>query len=276
MFTPSHPSPLALDPYFPCEDPRQSGGSTQFPSLICCRASPKSTRSRQIHHVRTSLSILIQQPEGRRNGQSEESQKRKRAKYHSDSADKHNCGTIVTSMMSNIKSACVNKDTRTQTDVEESDSAALERKNTGVSPHRPVQGRTTRWMRRQQHCEDRKTPSPIIPKIQMQNSGRRCHHGHGRLQPGLLGRIILLHRCTHADSHLNLLHPTSQHTLSAIPHLPQKTSTRRLGAVRPISDWSTFFYFSKIFSSNGESKNDSSNSVLDTDTHTPTRSCSAS
>ena len=32
-FSPSHPSPSAHDPYLPCEDPRQSGGSTQIPSL---------------------------------------------------------------------------------------------------------------------------------------------------------------------------------------------------------------------------------------------------
>ena len=32
-FSPSHPSPLAHDPYLPCEDPRQRGGSTQIPSL---------------------------------------------------------------------------------------------------------------------------------------------------------------------------------------------------------------------------------------------------
>ena len=31
-FSPSHPSPLAHDPYLPCEDPRQGGGSTQIPS----------------------------------------------------------------------------------------------------------------------------------------------------------------------------------------------------------------------------------------------------
>ena len=33
MFSPSHPSLLASDPYLPCEDPRQRGGSTQIPSL---------------------------------------------------------------------------------------------------------------------------------------------------------------------------------------------------------------------------------------------------
>ena len=32
-FSPSHPSPLAHDPYLICEDSRQSGGSTQIPSL---------------------------------------------------------------------------------------------------------------------------------------------------------------------------------------------------------------------------------------------------
>ena len=32
-FSPSHPSPLAHDPYLPCEDPQQGGGSTQIPSL---------------------------------------------------------------------------------------------------------------------------------------------------------------------------------------------------------------------------------------------------
>ena len=31
-FSPSHPSPVAHDPFLPCEDPRQSGGSTQIPS----------------------------------------------------------------------------------------------------------------------------------------------------------------------------------------------------------------------------------------------------
>ena len=32
-FSPSHPSPLAHDPYLPCDVPRQSGGSTRIPSL---------------------------------------------------------------------------------------------------------------------------------------------------------------------------------------------------------------------------------------------------
>ena len=32
-FSPSHPSPLAHNPYLPCEDTRQSGGSTQIPSV---------------------------------------------------------------------------------------------------------------------------------------------------------------------------------------------------------------------------------------------------
>ena len=32
-FSPSHPSPLAHDPYFSCEDSWQSGRSTQIPSL---------------------------------------------------------------------------------------------------------------------------------------------------------------------------------------------------------------------------------------------------
>ena len=31
-FPPSHPSPVVHDPYLPCEDPRQGGGSTQIPS----------------------------------------------------------------------------------------------------------------------------------------------------------------------------------------------------------------------------------------------------
>ena len=30
-FSPSYPSPLVHDPYLPCEDPRQSGGSTHIP-----------------------------------------------------------------------------------------------------------------------------------------------------------------------------------------------------------------------------------------------------
>ena len=34
--SPSHPSPFAHDPYLPCEVPRQSGGSTQIPSLTGC------------------------------------------------------------------------------------------------------------------------------------------------------------------------------------------------------------------------------------------------
>ena len=32
-FVPSHPSPLAHDPHFHCEDPQQSGGSTHIPYL---------------------------------------------------------------------------------------------------------------------------------------------------------------------------------------------------------------------------------------------------
>ena len=36
-FSPSHPNPLTHDPYLPCEDPRQSGGSTQIPSLTILR-----------------------------------------------------------------------------------------------------------------------------------------------------------------------------------------------------------------------------------------------
>ena len=32
-FPPSHPRPLAPDAYLPCDGPRQSGGSTQIPSL---------------------------------------------------------------------------------------------------------------------------------------------------------------------------------------------------------------------------------------------------
>ena len=34
--SPSHPSPLAHDPCLPCDDSRQSGGSTQIPSLTGC------------------------------------------------------------------------------------------------------------------------------------------------------------------------------------------------------------------------------------------------
>ena len=34
--SPSHPGPLAHDPCLPCDDSRQSGGSTQIPSLTGC------------------------------------------------------------------------------------------------------------------------------------------------------------------------------------------------------------------------------------------------
>ena len=37
-FSPSHPSPSAHDPYLPCQDPRQRGGSTQIPSLTNCES----------------------------------------------------------------------------------------------------------------------------------------------------------------------------------------------------------------------------------------------
>ena len=43
-FSPSHPSPLAHDPCLPCEDPRQSGGSTQIPSLT--GYEPKSVENK--------------------------------------------------------------------------------------------------------------------------------------------------------------------------------------------------------------------------------------
>ena len=44
-FSPSHPSPLAHDPHSPCEDSRQSGGSTQIPPL---------TGSTRMHRGRAS------------------------------------------------------------------------------------------------------------------------------------------------------------------------------------------------------------------------------
>ena len=66
---------------------------------------------------------------------------------------------------------------------------------------------------------------------------------HGHFLQGLTGGIIP-HR-TRGDSHHYLLHLNSQHTSCAIQHVPQKTSTGRLGTVRLVSESSTFFFKKK-------------------------------
>ena len=78
----------------------------------------------------------------------------------------------------------------------------------------------------------------------------------------LMGSFLII--ATRGDGHHNLPHLTSQRTSQATQHMQQKKSTRRPGAVRPISESSNVFLYILHFIL---SKNDNSNGVVCTDTH---------
>ena len=124
-FSPSHPNPLAHDPYLLCEDSRPSGGSTQIPSLSRPRGSEMiCLRERQTRfssnicckdfgllvvdisvafmHTRTDEEIYVKVPSGIK---SSRFGRLKAAVNGTRKASKHwqdfSCDKIVTNMLSN-------------------------------------------------------------------------------------------------------------------------------------------------------------------------------